>query len=140
MNMIIWRPGMKFRRINKGATNYGKTLTVDYVTSGGSMIWAKEDGCWSSPGGIEPVNEAPVNEAPTDFITPPADAKKTWIVCVINENNVPLPAKKPRTYDTRAQAIAVASEMAKRHDGQLFAVFEMVLAAITQPSVVYTSF
>lgn len=53
----------------------------------------------------------------------PTLAGKRWIISMI-ENGVLKPASEPRQYASEKQAHAVAKEMAEKHRGTVFVVFE----------------
>jgi hypothetical protein len=62
-----------------------------------------------------------------DFRTP--GTCKMWIVAVLDSAGNPRPNNKARTYTSAEQARRVSREMAERHKGEIFVVFEAVGAA-----------
>lgn len=64
------------------------------------------------------------------------EASKQWIISLLNADGSLAPAEKPKPYTSRAQADRVAKDMATKHAGQTFVVFEAVsVASIPAPIV-----
>ena len=64
------------------------------------------------------------------------EASKQWIISLLNADGTLAPAEKPKPYTSRAQADRVAKDMATKHAGQTFVVFEAVsVASIPAPVV-----
>jgi hypothetical protein len=57
-------------------------------------------------------------------------------ILILRDNGVYLPADKPRTYTTEAQAKAVAASMAEKNPGAEFVIFKAVGKAKTNTATV----
>jgi hypothetical protein len=71
---------------------------------------------------VTEVTPQPV-AAPSYVNVAPGTARKAWLIAVL-DGDQPLPASRPKLYESEKQAHAVAKSMAERHRGQTFVVFE----------------
>jgi hypothetical protein len=98
----------------KGITA-GNTYTIDVVWADYSKVGVTNDH------GVRKVCEAGIFKAIPE--TNPTLAGKRWMISLI-EQGVLKPAREPRQYASEKQAHAVAKEMAEKHRGSVFVVFE----------------
>lgn len=107
-------------RANTTSRSDGITKDKDYtiLVAGPTLVRIENDRGvkrWLNPSQFDAPYVAPKAE--------PVPAGKRWIIALI-EGGILKPAKEPRQYSSEKQAHAVAKEMAERHRGNVFVVFE----------------